>query len=275
MRIKFVFILLTTVFSSAYAQKKTTFDMQISDNALLKKITAQDSGYLQKKDALYILSMANVVADTTDEEIKEYEKDIKENDTIAKYYKKTNGNYIILIRNYLDWWFMSNIFIEFSPQGKIVKKEIFPHSCCLESIPCNDFNKYGVFFSLEICTCSMGGSYENRLYLFKEIAPADSLNFIPLWCYEAETGDYDSITNDYMSWVCFAKIKKIENDTLIINYFPQRYIWVVGEDDRKVIEKEPFDILYIYKDNQWRIANKEDYEKFDITCFDMNFNFRY
>ena len=145
----------------------------------------------------------------------------------------------------------------------------------MESISCEAFNKTGDFFSLEICSCAMGGYYTSDLYLFKEIVHADSLNYIPFWCCDGEKRDYDSITNENISWEYFGKIKKLEHDTLIINYFPRGYIWVVGEDDRKVIEKEPFDILYIYKDNQWRIANKEDYEKFDITCFDMNFNFRY
>ena len=274
MRTKFIFILLTAVFFSAFSQQKDTSDMQISNKALFKKITKQDSGYLQKKDALYILSRANVV-DTTDEYYKkEYEKYIKQKQTIAKYYKKTNGNYIILIRNYLDYRFMSNIFVEFSPQGNILKKEIYFHSCCWKSTIFEDFNKFGDFFCLKVCECAMGGVYENDLYIFKEIVPADSLNFIPFWCYVPEA-EYDSITNKITGWECSSKIKKIENDTLIINYFPKKIIWRDEEKDKKIIDMEPFDILYIYKDNQWHIAHKEDYEKFENTCFDMNFNFRF
>ena len=278
---KSVFLLFITLFFSPFSKAQTTLDMQIADKALLKKITAQDSGYLQKEEALSILSVANVVAS---EEYKENEKYIEENDTIAKYYKKTNGNYIILIRNHLSHWFMSNVLIEFSSQGKILKKEIYPYSCCGESTPCSDFNKFDDFFCLKVCSCLNGGIGDNSLFLFKEIAPEDALNRIPLyfWCSESRGRDnvfYDGGKDLIMEYNGI--IKKLENDSLIISYTSKEYILVLigegigGEFDSEILEtivKESFDILYVHKDNQWYIAHEEDFEKLATAiCFDLTF----
>jgi hypothetical protein len=76
---------------------------------------------------------------------------------------------------------------------------------------------------------------------------------------------------NYSQIECNGTIKKIENDSLIINYITEEQIWGDGEDGKyqilKTIEKESFDVLYIYKDNQWHIANDEEFDKLWNTCF--------
>jgi len=276
MQPKLFFLLLATTFSSAFSQEKN-----VGKKALFQQIATQDSGYLQKNDALLILSMANVI-DSTDEyfeeNVKDNEKYIKESDTIAKYFKMNNGNYLFLISYHLGGY-SNDILIECSPQGKILNKEIyFMENCCWVKTPYDYFRKFGDFFSLKDCSCAMGGYYTNYLYLFKEFVYRDSINFIPLWCYATETGDYDD-EGRIINWGCDGTIKKLENDSLIINYLPKGHIWGDEEDYDKIlktIEKESFDVLYIYKNNQWRIANNEDYEKINNTCFgDVTFYFRF
>ena len=292
----FILLLLAGVFSGAYCQGERS-----AEEALFKRITATDSGFLLKKEAMQISAIVNIIdsvnkkyedykiedierqykeGEITEEQRSNYLKYIEgkkeekkreeyktESDTIAKYYKKNNGNYIVAIQySFLDYYSGSNILIEFSSQGKFLKQAIYYHCYCC--FPCGNFNKHGDFFSLETSSCAMGGYYSSDLYIFKEIAPEDSLNNIPFWCYTTETGDYDSIENKYIDWGCDGTIKKIENDSLIITYSPRGEIWGEGEDYDKVlktIEKESFDILYIYKNNRWYISNKEDYEKLENT----------
>jgi len=128
-----------------------------------------------------------------------------------------------------------------------------------------------------------GGSSDYDLYLFKEIATKDSLNRIPFLCWLYSDSFYDEMSDGKRkSMLCFSTIKKIENDTLVINYAQEYRIDTITHTDGysmigllETINKEPFDVLYIYKNNQWRIANKEDYEKLKNTCFDMNFYFKF
>ena len=269
-------ILISLAFISCCCGQTTKKQAETTNNieqqeVLFRQIVMQDSGYLQKKEALYLLSMAKIV-DSTDEYYEENEKYIKENDTIAKYYKMANGNYIFLIEYYFGGRGNSNIIIEFSPQGEVVKKDIYSESCCGYSMPLGYFNKWGDFFSLEVCECAMGGVGSCDLFFFKEVTSHDSLNRIPLDCWCSACGD---ILDDdkYTIPLCSGTVKKIEKDSLIISYESRVEIFsFIGEGSEllETINKKYFDILYIYKDNQWRIANKEDYENLNNTCFDMN-----
>ena len=286
MKILSIFLLLANLFFSAFCQG------QLAEEMLFKRIIAQDSGFLQKREVFQISAIVNIIDSVnkiendyqkeeyikdgrTEEEYSEYlkflddliEKKDTENDTIAKYYKRTdNGNYVIAVEYcFLGYYCNSNILIEISSQGKLLKKEIYYH--CYSGRLLGNFNKFGDFFGLKLSSCSMGGYYIVSLCIFKEIAPVDSLNQIPFWCYTAETDD-DTIENKHVSWGCDGTIKKIENDSLIISYFPKAYISEYGEDSEEIIEKEPFDILYIYKNNQWHVADKGEYEKLMwSTCF--------
>ena len=268
MRANFVFILIMSVFSPAFSQEKNT----MSEKELFKHISTQDSGFLLKKEVWQILEIVNIIDSVNkeyEEEYREYITEKDENDTIAKYYKKNNGNYIFAIQyDFWGYYYGSNILIEFFPKGEMVKNEIYYH--CYYGSPCGNFNKLGDFFSLGIYhTCATGGYYNANLFLMKEIVSSDSLNQIPFWCYTAVTDDYDTIENRDICWACDGTIKKLENDSLIITYSPRGEIW--GEDYDKVVKtinKEPFDILYIYENNQWHVADKGNYEKLMwSTCF--------
>ena len=268
----FILLLLAGLFFCAYCQGERS-----AEEALFKRITAQDSGFLLKKDALLILSMANVIDSTN----KDHEKYIKKNDTIAKYYKRTdNGNYLFSIKYDVNGFYHSHILIECSSKGKILKKEIYYHGTmyCLGNYYKN-FNKFGDFFGLGICSGGMGmGMSDYFLYIFKEIAPEDSLNMIPFLCWVSAEGFYDEMTDDkYKDMTCYGKIKKLENDSLIISYAQEYDIYVTSGEGRDIkselletIKGDSFDVLYIYKNNQWRIASQEDYEKLSNFCYDMN-----
>jgi hypothetical protein len=256
-------MLLAVTFSNAFPQSGFRVDK------LFKQIATQDSGFLQKREALQILSMAGVLDSTNIEN----EQWIEESDTIAKYYKNGNGNYIISIESgFYGYYEKSNILIEFSPQGKVLNKKIYYHCYCCS--PCGNFNKFGDFFCLEIYSCGEGGYAETDLLLFKEIAPMDSLKFIPFSCWTGETGYEDTIEHKHSNLTSIGIIKKVENDSLIISYSSEETFFVfIGEGrdiEEKVVEikkQEPFDVLYIYKDNAWHFADEKDYEKFNTTCF--------
>ena len=302
----FFLLLLVGLFSCAYCQGERS-----AEKALFKRITAQDSGFLLKKEVMQISAIVNIIDSVNKVEVdyeiedierrykegedteEEYEKNLKyleekreenqqekyknENDTIAKYYKRDNGNYIIAIQYYfLSFYDGSNVLIEFSPQGKLLKKEIYYH--CYYGTPCGNFNKHEDFFSLETYTCGYGGTFDIILYLFKEITTKNSLNRIPFVCWLSAMFFEDEMTDDkYKDMTCYGKIKKLENDSLIISYAQEYDIYVTSGEGRDIkselletIKGDSFDVLYIYKNNQWRIASQEDYEKLSNFCYDMN-----
>jgi len=297
-----------SVFLSAFSQEKNT----ISEKELFKHISTQDSGFLLKKEVWQISAIVNIIdsvkkieedyereeiedgykkGEYTKEEVVKYLKYIEEqkeeslkreekekNDTIAKYYKKNNGNYIFAIQyDFWGYYYGSNILIEFSPKGEMIKNEIYYH--CYYGSPCGNFNKLGDFFNLETYTCGYGGTFDISLFLFKEIAIEDSLNRIPFLCWlSALFFDDEQMDDDkYKDMTCYGAIKKTENDSLIISYEQKYNIFVrigKGRDIKsellETIEGDTFDVLYLYKNNQWCVANPEDYEKLGKCGYDMN-----
>ena len=219
----FFLLLLAGLFSYAYCQGERS-----AEKALFKRITAQDSGFLLKKDALLILSMANVIDSTN----KNHEKHIEENDTIAKYYKRKNGNYIFTIQYYC-WsdYYNSNILVEFSPQGEALKKEIYYHY--YEGSPCGNFNKHGDFFSLETYTEGVG-TLDISLYLFKEITTKDSLNGIPFLRRLSSLFFKEEMTDDkHKEMTCYGKIKK-----MVLPFFVWKRVSLQNEESSRDIRKD-------------------------------------
>ena len=215
----------------------------MEEEAFFKQIATQDSGFLLKKEVMQISAIAKVMdsvnkmiedyekadymrdGEHTEDEYIEYlkfldglsEKRDTENDTIAKYYKKNNGNYIFAVGYNWDIFDGSNVLIEISPQGNLLKRERYDH--CYYGSPCGNFNKHGDFFSLETYTCGYGGTFDISLYLFKEVTTKDSLIRIPFFCWLSALFFDDEMPDDkYKDMDCYGEIKKIENDSLIISY---------------------------------------------------------
>ncbi|MCL2132458.1 MAG: hypothetical protein FWH36_08455 [Lentimicrobiaceae bacterium] len=260
----FIFVVVAFYFSSC--------GQGVDEKDLFKQITAQDSGFLQKKEALQILSMADVIDSTNID----HEKYIKENDTIAKYYKRTdNGNYLFSIKYDVNETYHSHILIECSSKGKVLKKEIYYHGTeyCFSNYYSN-FYKLGDFFALKICS-NGSQTYNTDLYLFKEITSQDSLNMIPVDSWIVDDWDIKDI-----KYVTGSSTMKLENDSLTVTYISETGIFVPvenGNEDEekfKVIEKkEPLDVIYVYKNQQWHIGNRENYEKLLNYGFDTNVYF--
>ena len=278
---KIQFILVTIILISLFAcgKKAAAFPLTVisqGEKKLFKQIATQDSGYLQKKEALLILSIAGIL-DSTNIEYKQY---INKSDTIAKYYKRTNnGNCIFCIEYTVDLGcYPSHVLIECSPKGKILEKEVFFNgpNC---SVSYNDFYKFGDFFALENCSSGFPSS-DGYLYLFKGFPSKDSLNIIPLWCldiFDEEEDEEGYITN--VTWIHCYSTMKLENDSLTVIYISEKGTHVSvenGKEDEteyKIIEKsEPIDVLYIYKNRQWHIADKKQLKKWN-HCFEMNVYF--
>jgi len=236
------------------------------ERELFKRITAQDSGYLQKKEALLILSMAGIL-DSTNIDHGEW---VAESDTLAKYYKRTdNGNYLFAIKFDVDGTYHSHILIECLPQGKVLKKEIYYHGTeYYFKDYCSNFYKLGDFFALKISSNGFP-SADMFLYLFKEVTPQNSLNLIPIWHWDIydEEDDENGVIIKTIFINCSSTMK-LEKDSLIVTYITEIGVFAPvengneDEEEFKIIEKkESLDVLYIYKNHQWHLADRENLEK--------------
>ena len=247
------------------------------ERELFKRITAQDSGYLQKRDALQILSMADILDSTNIE----HEQWIEESDTIAKYYKRTdNENYLFAIKYDINELYHSHILIECSPKGKVLKKEVYYHGTryAFRNDYCN-FYRLGDFFALEVSSNGFP-SADVSLYLFKEVTPQDSLNRIPIWSWDIfEEEDDENGHTIKITFIICSSTRKIQNDTLTVTYMSELGVFVPvengneDEEEFKIIEKkEPIDVIYVYKNRQWHVPDRESFRKLN-NCFDMNVYF--
>lgn len=202
---------------------------------------SQDSGFILKKDGLrFLLSVA--ITDTSNS----YWTSVKDNDTIAKFYKvKQTGNFLVCTIDLTKkYFFETHLLLEIKADGTILKNERFLHSnypCCWDN--CYEgFNKSGGFFCIK--TCGTGSGYcGTHIYLFKEIKPQDKQNSI-VESYRSSFSR-DGISQNLSSTI------EWHNDYLIMHYKLEE-----GELDEnyrnfKVKHTDRFDVKYILQNDSW------------------------
>jgi len=240
---------------------------QCNTNATLKTVAEKeygfeaDSGYILKKQAIDILAQADYeyysnkdpkIRDTTDSNA----ADIKSTDTIGKFYKLKNGNYLACLEDIIHTDRPAvKVLAELDKSGKVLRSEGY-HSgmyfCCWAN-RYEGFRKYGPYFSVK--TCGTGsGHCSTAMHLFKEFTPQDMgiyTEIFSAWCTDINIACRYSSTVD------------IKGDAVTVHYTMQQ----IHEDDNgttKVINTEKFDIKYIKRENQWIALDSTKIREFPI-----------
>jgi len=240
---------------------------QCNTNATLKTAAEKeygfeaDSGYILKKQAIDILAQAGYeyysnknpkVRDSVDLNA----ADIKLTDTIGKFYKLKNGNYLACIEDIIHTDRPAvKVLTELDKSGKVLRSEGYfsgMYFCCWIN-KYEGFRKYGSYFSLS--TCSTGSAYcSESTHLFKAITPQNSgiYSFIfSGWCPSLETSCQ------------LTSIMEIKNDTVTMHYKNEQ---IKEDEDGKtqIIKTEKFDIKYINQENQWIALDSTKIREFPI-----------
>lgn len=202
---------------------------------------SEDSGFVTKKIGLPFL-LAYQLTDTTGTYWKDY---IKDNDTIAKYYKvKETGHFYYCTIDCKPDDFETHLILELNQDGELLQSERFYHGhyhCCWKN-RYEGFQKYGDYFGIK--TCSTGSGFcATHLYLFKNLVPQDSLESVLIDYWEAMGGE-DRNPRSLSSSLAISKY------VLLVHYKLEEGK-IVNDTRFKVQKTRRFDVPYVHKNHQW------------------------
>lgn len=199
-----------------------------------------DSGYITPGNVHQLLKITQ--ADT----LFTFYTDAPATDTLGKYYKMANGNYIASVAVIGPEGY---ILCEATPDGTVLKQEkyIFNNfECCWKSKD-DCLRKYGNYYTF--LTCSTGTDYcGGYLYIFKEVtsqqtAPGiDKSEFYRRW--KAGKDTYHDINGEV----------KVTGDTVTMHYTHEVYK-ERKNGKRKVKLQKRLSACYTQQDGKWVIAD--------------------
>ena len=267
MRAKQSFMLLTLLLfllcfnNGAFAQNRN------NDTVSTRLIFTNENGFITKDIGVTFL-IANSLIDTTKNK-KEW-KEINQNDTIGRYYRiDSSNNYLMCLPYSLNSFNLKILLIKINSNGKLVKSEKYDFgSAHVWNSYYKDFDKFGGFFSI----IAQGGFgcgqyYCMKLYLFKELFPQDSINYIRLQeqkiMYKNNSSNKE-IIKSYWSSI------EIHENTLIIHYKLHKGKVKIKKNKSTVFKfcifgKKSFTVKYLYENGKW--STNDEYHLKEIEQY--------
>lgn len=209
-----------------------------------------DSGYVRKEEAVKLLSQANYdlgyKPENRDTLVLDL-PDIKVTDTIGKYYRMDNGNYLACLPDVIHPdRFSVLVLIEYSPDSKIIRTEPFfggMYFCCWDK-SYDTLNKHEEgYFS--ITTCGTGsGHCSSYIHLIKGFGSQGqgicSYAFTGMCLPGPRSPIACHLTSDM----------EIKNDTVTMHY-TMEHLKERRNGKYKTVFSEKFDIKYVEREQGW------------------------
>ncbi len=163
-------------------------------------------------------------------------------DTLGKYYKLSNGNYMVSVAIYDGYEYRADVLCKVKPDGSIQKREAYMNGnyvCCWKN-PLDGFYVKSDYTILKSCgtgSAYCGGDY----YIFKDLLPQDSLEPVlgATWTWTGVPYTYLNISSKY----------EFRNDKLVIHYHENRYF--DNDTIKKDITNRNVDIAFSFIENKW------------------------
>ncbi|WP_191735833.1 hypothetical protein [Chryseobacterium caseinilyticum] len=174
-------------------------------------------------------------------------KQLKQSDTIGKYYRKLNSpNYILYLNDITNKKLSpSQFIIEVGSKGKIIKSERYVNGfylCCWNN-KFDGFGKINDYFYIK--SCGTGSAFcSTQLYFFKEVTPQENLNPIIKSVFN---GMCETNGKKWLACTLESTFKTTEN-SIIFNY---EYKSGISKNRKKYKKIEKFDVVYHLKNNVW------------------------
>jgi|GEM_PF-1525084 len=211
-----------------------------------------DSGFVYKGEAIKLLSQAKYdlaydpepgQRDTLDLEL----PDITATDTLGKYYRMDNGNYLACLPDIIHPdRFSILVLIEYSSDGRLINAEPFyggMHFCCWDNHYDTLSKHEEGYFSIK--TCGTGSAHcSSYIHLFKGFGAQDHgiCGYIYTgWCVP---------THKAMLACHLTSTMKIKNDTVIMHY-TMEHLKERRNGKYKTVFSEKFDVKYVEHKQGW------------------------
>ncbi|MEL1243199.1 hypothetical protein AAEO56_02900 [Flavobacterium sp. DGU11] len=205
-----------------------------------------DSGYIKKGEALRLLAQAKYDLgyeqegrDTLDLQASNY----KFSDTLGKYYKIDNGNYLAFLPEVTHPDRRVYLLMETTRDGIVLRSEPYwsgMYQCCWDK-PYEGIERYGNNY-FGILSCGTGSAHcSSNIHLFKGFAPQSNSICSYLytgWCVGREIACL--LTSDM----------EIKNDTVTMHY-TMEHLKERRNGKYKTVDSEKFDIKYVEREQGW------------------------
>jgi len=205
---------------------------------------ASDSGYVT------VGNLHKTLIITPDDTLFKMYEDWKVTDTIGKYYKMANGNYIASVASLGSYKQETIKLCEATQNGEILKAEEYRfgnYRCCWDNID-DCLKKFGDYYIFTSCGTG-SGFCGGDIYLFKNIKPQHWQESIPesiwMWAGPDMQDHYISITSKM----------EMKNDTVIMHYTNQLYEQLEDSETKTTKSLEKFDITWIQKNDNWVVTD--------------------
>lgn len=223
----------------------------------------KDSGFIHKEEAIKLLSQSNYdlgyelepgQRDTLDLNL----PNIKVTDTLGKYYRMDNGNFLACLPDVIHPdRFSILVLLEYSPDGKVLQAEPFyggMHFCCWDT-HYDTLNKHEEgYFSIN--TCGTGsGHCSSYTHLFKGFAQQGGYicSYIYTgWC----------VPSHKAMLACHLTSKmEIKNDTVTMHY-TMEHLKERRNGKYKTVFSEKFDVKYVEREQGWVALDSTKIQEF-------------
>jgi len=209
-----------------------------------------DSGYITLQN---LLSTLIIPADDT---LYRIYKNSKPSDTLGKYYKMANGNYIASTAIVDHYENEAVAVCEATPQGIIIKKEEYSsgmYKCCWDN-SYDGFQKQGDYYTF--LTCGTGSAHcGGAMYAFKELKPQEEQESIIKSSWSWAGPDMQ----DY--YISLSSKMQIKNDSIFMHYTDKLYKARKKKD--KIKKLEEFDVIYVQTEGIWRATDSTKIKDYD------------
>ncbi|MGQ2982548.1 hypothetical protein [Flavobacterium sp.] len=215
-------------------------------------IAKADSGFVYKEEAIKLLSQAKYdlaydiepgQRDTLDLNLHE----IAVNDTLGKYYRMDNGNYLACLPDVIHPdRFSVLVLIEYDPNGRVLQAEPFyggVHFCCWDT-HYDTLNRHEEgYFS--ITTCGTGsGHCSSYMHLIKGFGSQGQGICSYIWTSWCQPGRRAMLACHLTSTV------EIKNDTVTMHY-TMEHLKERRNGKYKTVFSEKFDVKYVEREQGW------------------------
>ncbi|MCW4467530.1 hypothetical protein OGH69_00990 [Flavobacterium sp. MFBS3-15] len=213
---------------------------------------AADSGFVRKEQAVKLLLQANYdlgyelepgQRDTLDLNL----HDITDTDTLGKYYRMDNGNYLACLPDVIHPdRFSILVLLEYSPDGKVLQAEPFyggMHFCCWDKYY-DTLNKHEEGY-YSINTCGTGsGHCSSYTHLFKGFGQQGGYICTYIWTGWCKPGRKAMLACHLTSKM------EIKNDTVTMHY-KMEHLKERRNGKYKTVFSEKFDVKYVEREQGW------------------------
>jgi len=208
---------------------------------------SQDSGYILKPQGLALLLRGNFEGIYNDTINLEYYSELKDTDTIGKYYRMDNGNLFACIKDIIHSGSgAGHLMAELAPDKTMITSEYYPNGmylCCWNNMY-DGFRRQGPYYVLDFCGTGSGHCSRGS-YFMKGPGDNHGVNITTYiwtsWCTGGKNGLLACRLNSS---------PEFKRDTIIMHYTLQ-HLEEKRNDKYKVKSTEKFDIEYVKRDTAW------------------------